>query len=714
MTIQSFYSKMVANPKAVALALVLLAPAPVSFAQSDDQAAPLDEIKVLGRSLYSDQLNALKSPTPILDVPQSLSIISAAQITEQGFTSISDIIDYTPGVNTTQGEGHRDAVVFRGVRSTADFFIDGVRDDVQYYRPLYNLEQVEILRGPNALMFGRGGTGGVLNRVTKKGVIGEDFTGYKAGVNTYGEFEVQLDTNIATGDTSAVRINAFYEGLSNHRDFYDGDRFGVNPTARFQLSDATVLDVSYEYVDFERFIDRGIPTGADGRPVEAFEDIVFGDADVNTTELQAHLFRVSLQHSFADNMKGIFSAFYGDYDKLYQNFYASAYDQLNTPNEVTLDGYIDTTERQNLVLSTNLVGEFALGNIKHTIVAGAEYIDTSSDQDRFNTFWNTTADDNEVFAIARPLAVRGGVGVNASGVPTTNSFNVDLSDDTRVGVDVLSVYLQDEIELSERLDLVLGARFDSFEIDVFNVPANEQRSRKDDEVSPRVGLVYKPQENISLYASYSESFLPRSGEQFANINGDNNALDPDTFSNLEAGLKWDFERGLSLTAAVFEIEQSSPQVSDADPETLDVIDSQTQGFEAQLQGRITEQWAFSAGYSYLDGEIVDRSGPTGLRPRELPEHMLSLWNTYRLTPQFGLGVGFTYQDDSFITSSNTSVLPSYTRVDAAAYYDLSDDMRLQFNIENVTDELYFPSSHSTHQVTVGAPLNARFTLSGRF
>ena len=139
--------------------------------------APVDEVVVEAPYLSSSESNSIKTPTPIIDVPQSLSIITADQIAAQGFTSIGDIIDYTPGVNTSQGEGHRDAVVFRGVRSTADFYIDGVRDDVQYYRPLYNLEQVEILRGPNALLFGRGGTGGILNRVTKKGEIGQDFTG---------------------------------------------------------------------------------------------------------------------------------------------------------------------------------------------------------------------------------------------------------------------------------------------------------------------------------------------------------------------------------------------------------------------------------------------------------------------------------------------------------------------------------------------------------
>lgn len=688
--------------------------APVFGMAQQDEMLTLEEIVSEGRYLYSDQINALKTPTPIIDVPQSLSILTSEQITQQGFTSIGDIINYTPGVNTSQGEGHRDAIVFRGVRSTADFFIDGMRDDVQYYRSLYNLEQVEILRGPNALLFGRGGTGGILNRVTKKGIIGEDFTGYQVAVDTFGEYSAQIDTNITINEDAAFRLNGFYENLNNDRDFYDGDRYAINPALKYVISPDTTLDLSYEYNDHERFIDRGIPTGSDGQPVEDFKDIVFGDPELNNNYLEAHILRSNLQHSFSDTLKGNFSAFYGDYDKVYENFYASSYDQENTPDEVTLDGYIDTTERQNFILSGNLIGEFITGEIDHTVILGAEYINTSSDQDRYNAYWDTTMDDNEIFSIARPLDLSGGIGVNASGLTTTNDYTADINDDTRVTVDVFSAYIQDEIELSEQWDLILGARFDSFDIEVFNVVADETRDRKDEEISPRLGLVFKPQEKISLYTSYSESFLPRSGEQFANINGDNNALAPNTFTNLEAGVKWDLEQGLSLTLSVFEIQQSSPQTSDGDPSTLDVIDSEITGFEAQLLGNVTDSWTISAGYSYLDGEQVDRTGPTGLRPRELPEHMFSIWNTYQVTDRFGLGLGVTYQGESYINNSNSAILPSYTRIDAAAYYTVSENLRIQLNVENLTDELYFPNAHSTHQATVGAPINARLALIGRF
>ncbi|WP_412546917.1 TonB-dependent receptor [Maricaulis sp. MIT060901] len=695
-----------------ASAIALSVAAPAAFAQ--DSGGVADQIVVTGTYLYTDQVNALRTPTPIVDVPQSLTIVTADQFHQQGFDSVGDIINYIPGVSNSQGEGHRDAVVFRGVRSTADFFIDGVRDDVQYYRPLYNIEQVEILRGPNALLFGRGGTGGILNRVTKKGVLGEDFTGYRASVDTFGAFGVELDTNLSTSDSSAIRLNAMYDSLNNHRDFYDGEQIGLNPTAHFELSSATTLDLSYEFIDHERFIDRGIPTGTNGEPVEAFQDIVFGDPELNTTELQAHIFRATLQHRFSDTLKGRVSAFYGDYDKMYQNLYASGYDPANSPNVVTLDGYLDTTQRQNLILSGDLIGEFQMGGLRHTVVAGVEYIDTVNNNDRYNTFFDQTSDDNESFIIERPLNIRGGVGVNASGDPTSNDFTVSINDDTEADVSVFSVYLQDEIEISEKLDIIIGARFDSFDIDVYNVVADESRSRTDEEISPRFGVVYKPMENVSLYGSYSESFLPRSGEQFANINGSNNALDPNTYTNVEAGVKWDFSSNLSFTAAVFEIEQSSPQVADNDPSTLDVIDSETTGFEAQLQGQLTDQWFVSAGYSRLNGEIVNRNGATGLRPRELPENMFSIWSGFQLNDQFGFGAGLTYQDESFINNSNSAVLPAFTRVDAAVFYDVSDNFRVQLNVENLTDELYFPNSHSTHQATVGAPLNARLTISGQF
>ncbi|MEM7639903.1 MAG: TonB-dependent siderophore receptor [Pseudomonadota bacterium] len=707
-----------------AASIVLVASPSVAAETPDDEVLLQDQIVVVGQYLYTDQVNALKTPTPIIDVPQSLSIITADQILQQGFDSISDLISYTPGVNASQGEGHRDAVVFRGVRSTADFFIDGVRDDVQYYRPLYNLEQVEILRGANALLFGRGGTGGLINRVTKKADLNEQFTGYQASADSFGAFGAQIDSNFVVSDNAAIRINAMYESLENHRDFYDGDRFGLNPTAKIALSPDTTLDLSYEYINHERFIDRGIPTGANGEPVDAFEDIVFGDADLNTTELEAHLLRGVLQHQFNDTLKGRVSVSYSDYDKLYQNFYASSFDQAADPTRVGVDGYVDTTQRQSFTLTGDLIGEFETGSVGHTFVTGLEYIDTSNDNDRFNAFWSGSSDDVEFFLVERPLNFRGGVGVNFDGVATTNDFTADLNDRSQAEVEVFSAYVNDQIEVNPYLDIVVGLRFDSFDfaVDVVDpvlfdtgVVSIDPRSSTDDRVSPRAGVIFKPQENVSLYASYSESFLPRSGEQFATISG-GDPFDPDVFETAEIGVKWDFVPGMSFTAAYFQNEQTRADRDDVTGENFEVRGLEIDGFEMQLQGNVTEQLFVTAGYSYLDGE-TDNGAEI---PRELPENTFSVWGAYQVTDKLGFGLGATYQDESFITDFDIGdtdphpTLPSYTRIDAAAYYDISDDLRIQLNVENLTDELYFPTSHSTHQATVGAPLNAKITLSGRF
>ncbi len=685
------------------------------------QSGPLLEtaegsIVVLGDVLYSNEINAVKTPTPIIDVPQSLSITTADQIVRQGFDSIADIVLYTPGVTNSQGEGHRDSVVFRGVRSTADFFVDGVRDDVEYYRGLYNLEQVEILRGPNALLFGRGGTGGIVNRVTKKGVIGDQFVGYRASIDTFGAFDIWADVNIATGETSALRINAAYENLNNHRDFFDGEQISINPTFRAEIGDATTIDLSYEFVDHERFIDRGIPAGSDGRPQRELQDITFGDPENNFTTFQAHVLRATVQHSFADNVKGNLTASYGDYDKLYSNYFPVGFNEAT--NVVALDGYIDTTHRENLIVSGNLIGEFDTGGIGHTLIVGGEFVDTSNDNDRFNVVFDTAVADRrradlEFFSATRPLMLRGNVGTLADGRTTTATFSA-LNDDTQANLSVFSAYIQDEVRVTDWLRLVLGARFDRFEIDVLDQRTGIARTRTDEEVTPRLGVIVKPQENISIYGSYSESFLPRSGDQFADINPPADALAPDTFSNLELGIKWDIRPGIAFTAAAFEIEQSSPLVSDNNPGTLDVIDSKIQGFELQLQGQVTDWWFLNAGYSYLDGEQVNLAGPIGRRLRELPENTFSIWNSFQVNDRLGFGAGLTAQDDSFADNANTATLPAYARVDLAAFYDVSDNVRLQVNVENLFDALYFPNAHSANELTVAPPLNARFTITGRF
>jgi catecholate siderophore receptor len=673
----------------------------LAFTTKTNAQYEIEEVIVEGKILHSDKVLALKTPVPIINVPQSLSIFTEKNLKNQGLREISDIVKYTPGVNSSQGEGHRDSVVFRGVRSTADFFLDGLRDDVQYYRSFYNIEQVEILRGPNALLFGRGGTGGIINRVTKKAELGSKFGSVDFAFDSFGASDITLDYNVNTNSDSAFRFMMHVDSLENHRDHYDGDRLGINPTYIRKLSDKTTIDLSYEYIDHERFIDRGIPT-INGRPDRSLKDVVFGGADVNTTTVEASIFRGNLTHEISDTSKAIFTIQSSDFEKMYRNYYASGYDGTL----VTMDGYLDPTERQNLIISSNFVNELQIGNAVHTILVGAEMIDTENENFRYNTFWSTTSDDNEIFNITRPM----NFGINSAGVITTNDFAADLNNQTTSDIEVTSLYIQDQIDLSERWKFMIGGRVDNFDITIVDVKAGSSQSRDDSEFSPRGGIIFKARENMSLYWSYSESFLPRSGEQYKKLDANAARLDPDVFENSEFGLKWDIYDALSMTLSKFDSKQVRASYDNETGESAEIRGTEIDGLELEIKGKVHEKLYVAFGYTNLNGETS-----SGGKPRELPGHTLSLWAMYDLSDNFGYALGVTHQGESNIKDNNSAlVLPGYSRIDFAAFYNLSSDVTVRLNVENLTDKLYFPHSHSTHQASVGEPLNARLSITKKF
>ncbi len=657
----------------------------------------IEEVVVKGNVLYSDQVNALKTPVPILDVPQTVSIVTDVDIRKQGFREIGDIIRYTPGVNTSQGEGHRDSVVFRGVRSTADFFQDGVRDDVQYYRSLYNVEQVEILRGPNALLFGRGGTGGIINRVTKKAVVGETFTAHDVGIDSFGAADIALDTNFQLENGAALRINLHSDSLANHRDHYDGNRVGFNPTMTIKLSPETTVFLSYEYADHERFIDRGIPT-INGSPDESLSDIVFGNSSANVQTLEATIMRAQVEHTISDTSKANFSFTSSSFDKLYQNIYASGYDGTL----VTMDGYYDPTERDNTIMSANLVNELSLGGVVHTLLIGAEFIQTDNENLRYDANWSTTNDDNEIFNITRPMDFT----VNSGGVATALDYVTKLNRQTASDISVTSIYIQDQIDLSDNWKLMVGGRLDDFDITVDDIKNGTSESRNDNTFSPRAGVIYKPQENVSLYLSYSESFLPRSGEQFKALSATSARLDPDVFESTEIGMKVALNENISLNAAYFDSEQVRAERDNDTGETSEVRGLTVDGFEIELKGRVVDNLNLAIAYSDLSGETS-----SGGIPREIPEHTLSAFVAWEVNEKLSVGLGLTQQGESKIKDNTPGlVLPEYTRVDLSAYYQVAPNLSVQMNVENLMDELYFPHSHSTHQASVGESVNSRVSL----
>ena len=687
----------------VSAATVFVATPALAETAAEDREYLPDTIVVTGaRDTYAleDGSTGTKTPTPLIEVPQTVSFITEDQLEDQSIRQLGDALRYVPGISMETGEGHRDEIFIRGQESTADFYLDGLRDDAQYYRSLYNIERIEVLKGANALIFGRGGGGGVVNRVSKTAKLNGNDASFDASVDSYGAWALLGDVTARVSEDAAVRLNATYEEFNNNRDFYDGRFIGISPTATFKLGDATKLTATYSYDNDERVVDRGNPTNVTGDgPLRGFRNTLFGARDFNRTEAEVHIARLRLEHEFSDSLSANASLQFADYDKGYQNVVPAGL--RNNGADVQFSGYRDTQTRENWIAQANLIWQLETGALEHTVLAGIE----ASWQDSINGRANVLFDD--------------GMGGTASSVtlPLDDVFSfpaISLTApvrDHRSELEVFSAYVQDQVAIGEHIEVIAGLRWDRFDLTTLDGLTSTPGARVDEKFSPRFGLVAKPSETLSLYASYAESFLPQAGDQFFLLSPGNAQFEPEKFTNYEIGVKWAPRRGVLATAALFQLDRTNTRGPDpANPGfTALVGESRTKGFEFNVIGEITPQLHANVGYTYLDGEITSTStfGAEGLRLQQLPEHQITVWTRYDFTESFGLGLGVIYQDEQFASFSNNVTLPDYVRVDAAAYWDVSERVSLQLNVENLLDESYFPSAHGDNNIQPGEPFSAR-------
>lgn len=645
---------------------------------------------------------ATKTNTPLRDVPQSVTVVTHEVMADQAMQSMADVVRYVPGITMGQGEGNRDQPTIRGNGTTADFFVDGMRDDVQYFRDVYNVERVEALKGPNAMIFGRGGGGGVINRVTKQADWNalREFT-LQGG--TYDNLRATFDAGQGLNDLLAIRVSGMYEDSESYRDGVELERFGLNPTVALALGEKTVVRLGYEYFSDERTADRGIPSYL-GRPLNTDESTFFGDPELSYGDAEVSVVSALIEHKTANGLLIRNRTRYADYDKFYQNIFPGAVNAAGT--QVRISAYNNATGRENLFNQTDLIWSLASAGMRHTLLVGAEIGTQDTDNFRNTGFFNNTAT-----SFSTPLTSP------TISVPLT--FRQSASDaDNRVEVDIAALYVQDQIEFSPRWQAIIGVRYDNFSLDFHDDRNGQALSRDDDLVSPRAGLIYKPVEPLSLYASYGVSYLPSSGDQFASLTATTRTLEPEEFENYELGAKWDARDDLALTAAVFQLDRTNTSAPDPnDPTRIVQTGSQrTRGVELGASGVIASAWRIMGGYAYQDAEITDRTtaAPAGATIAVTPKHTLSLWNRYDPTPMWGFGLGLIYQDEMFTGIDNTVTLPSFTRVDAAVFFTLNEHLRAQLNVENVFDEEYYASAHSNNNITPGSPPAARLALTARF
>jgi catecholate siderophore receptor len=642
-------------------------------------------------------------------VPQSLSVISESQIEDQALRSIADVLMYVPGTTPGTGEGNRDQITLRGNNTTADFFVNGVRDDVQYFRDLYNAERIEILRGPNAMIFGRGGGGGVINRVTKR-PSGNAYRELAAQADSEGGYRLtgDVDMPIGAGD-AGLRVNGVYEEGESFRRGVELERYGINPTVGGTFGD-TRIDLSYEYFHDRRTADRGIPSFA-GRPLEGYDRTFLGDPDRSFARVDAHIVSLAAEHRFSDALTLRNRTSYGDYDKFYQNIFPGAVNALGTT--VSLSAYNDTLKRRNLFSQTDLVAEGDFAGLSHTLLLGFEIGRQDTLAQRRNGFFQPADTASIQVPLTAPTVSRTiiyrGVNTNAARTPSANNEG-DAS--------VLAFYMQEQLKITDQFEIVAGLRYDRFELDILNRNNNATFSRTDNLFSPRLGLVFKPVPALSLYASYGRSYLPSAGDQFASLDLTSEALRPERFDNYEVGAKWQPVPGLLATVALYQLDRTNTRATDPVTNLIVLTGAQrSRGLEIGIERNISDKWQVSGGYALQEAEITRATTacPSGKCEVPLvPRHQFSLWNRYNFSKSLGFGLGVIARSKSFASISNNVTLPSYVRADAAVFYELTDGIEAQVNVENLLGADYFPTAHNDNNIAPGAPATARATLRFRF
>lgn len=654
--------------------------------------------------------SATKTDTPLLDTPQSITVVSRQQIRDQNVQNLTEQLRYVPGVIPAQGENNRDEVIIRGQKTNADFFVNGVRDDVQYFRDLYNIERIEVLKGPDSLIFGRGGGGGVINRVLKE-ADGLRVREIVAGGGQFNQKRVALDVGDRISDSVFFRLNGMFEDSQTYRQFGDLQRYGINPTMTFLLGPATTLKLSYEFFHDDRFPDRGIPS-QNGRPYNYRNNTrtFFGNPTVNRTGVDANIATATLDHTFESGVQMHNQLRFADYDRFYANSLPAA--PVNAAGtQVPISIYRSQTNRTNFFSQNDFTYKFLTGDVKHTLLAGFELGYQEGLMFR-ETGFSRVGNSLVTSVVVNPMAP-------ISRAPVTFRNNGTTDANVRYDLGLAAAYAQDQIDLNEYVQIVGGLRYDYFDFSSQGRATGLTNERVDNLVSPRAGLVIKPLANLAFYGSYSVSYLPSSGDQIGAFTPGLVIARPEGFQNLEVGVKYDVTPTFQVTGALYNLDRTNQRLNDPNNAGFFILSGRTntQGAEIGANGYVTDWWQIAGGYAFTDARIDSNVSTTIVKGNTVglvPFNSISLWNKFDITRELGIGIGVIHQTHTFATSDDSVRLPSYTRFDLGLFYNITESVRAQVNIENLFDRRYIYTADNNQNLTPGAPRTIRAQIVARF
>lgn len=652
----------------------------------------LPDVVVKGQSAntpayeVTESAAATKIAAPLRDVPQAVNVVPKAVLRDQNALSVQDALQNVPGLSFSVGDGQRDQVTIRGFTAINDQFVDGVRDDALYFRDLSNIERIEVLKGPASVLYGRGSAGGLVNRVTKK-PIADPVLEVGATIGSEGQRRGEFDIGAASEDKNSLfRLTGALEDSDGFRKQYFLQRKAIAPSFIFKLTPDTALMLQADYLKDKRLADQGVPSFR-GRPADVPIDTYYGAAnglDRAYVESEVSSTTVTLDHEFSSSLK-LHSVLRG-YDYSLDRNYTTIGRVTNTANpSVTIAQTRRLREEDGYYFQNELTQKAQWGDTRHQLLYGlelgrqrkSEMLQSRNNAATYNLF-------NPVLANL-PL-------LPDTIVPSANNRN---------RVNISALYIQDLATLSPHWKVLGGLRFDKLEqMRDDRTARNQDLRRTDNTWSPRLGAVYQPTEQLSLYASTSRSFQPIADSFVFRANSDQ--LKPAETTNNEVGAKIDIGARASATVALFDMSQTNIQVADPNNAnfSLPVGKQRTRGIELTFVGELAKNWELISGYSYMNGEIEESTERTsagtpfqGNAAALTPRHTFNLWIKHRFNENYYVAAGGRAESSRFASPDNLTVLPGYGVINLGAGY-VGKQFDVAVTLKNLLDRKYYVSAHS--------------------
>ena len=732
-----------------------------AFAQQE--VTQLDTIQtqaIAEQGLKVDQSANSKFVAPLLDTPKSVSIISKQLIADTQVTTLSDALRTVPGITLGAGEGgnpNGDRPFIRGYNSESSMYVDGVRNATSQNREMFAVEQVEVTKGSASAMGGAGSTGGSINMISKVAKKGDALEGsVGAGTDNYQRITLDGNKDFGNGIAARVAVLGHQNEKAGQTDGAEYKRAGIAPSITFGLDTATRATLSYYYLKSDDTPDSGIPynnpTGYSqysGKPVDVKQGIYYGWKDRDFQKQENQIGTIKLEHDLTDNLTISNTAVYNisKNDYLWTNPDDSQGNIYKNGNVwARVNSRIADTDTFTDQLA--LTGKFNTGSLKHSFNLGAEYSDQETDRTQYildglsatGSVHNkcTPADISSSWCTSVQNPNRG---------PWTGSISTEGADQYNTQTKSTSIYLLDSIEFNPQWILDLGLRWDKFDTEqtmtygalnsaVTGTPPTAKTGDKvktesdTDFFTYQAGITFKPVENGSIYASYATSANPvgvDAGDGSEGIGAAYSNLDPEESQTFEIGTKWDLlQDRLNLTAAIFHIEKQNARIQLTPTTYSNIGESKVDGIELGLNGKITDKWDISAGYTYLDSEATkngvscrgttctDQTVFNGNQMPNVPKNSATLWTTYQILPQFQVGAGATAMDKVYGDLANTKYVSGYVRYDAMARYNVNKNVDLQLNVNNVSNERYFTKAYASHYATEAEGRSAVLSLNFKY